>query len=67
MDRQVAYADGIRVAANAIVSDVNVVITTGEITARQRPQSDVVIARGNIDARSSTQCHIELAGDIDPR
>jgi hypothetical protein len=67
MNRQIAYADSIRVAANAVVSDVNVVITSGDITARQRPQSDVVAARGNIDARTSAQCYVELAGDIDTR
>jgi hypothetical protein len=67
MNRQVAYADSIRVAANAVVSDVNVVITTDDITARQRPQSDVVAARGNIDTRTSAQCYIELAGNIDTR
>jgi len=67
MNRQVAYADSIRVAADAVVSDVNVVITSGDITARQRPQRDVVAARGNIDTRTTAQCHIELAGDIDTR
>ena len=65
MNRQVAYADSIRIAADPIVPDVNVVITSGDITARQRPQSDVVAARGNIDTRTSAQCYIELAGDID--
>jgi hypothetical protein len=67
MNRLVAYADSIRIAADPIVPDVNVAITTGDITARQRPQRDVVTARGNIDARTSAQCHIELAGDIDTR
>jgi predicted nicotinamide N-methyase len=67
MNRQVAYADSIRVAANAVVSDVNIVITSGDITARQRPQSDVVAAGDNIDARTSAQCYIELALDIDTR
>ena len=67
MNRQIAYADSIRVAANAVVSDVNVVITSGDITARQRAQRDVVAAGGNIDARTSAQCYVELAGDIDTR
>jgi hypothetical protein len=53
MNRQIAYADSIRVADNAVVSDVNVIITSRDVTACQCAQRDVVAAGGNIDARTT--------------
>jgi hypothetical protein len=67
MNRQVAYADSIRIAADSAVPDVNVVVASGNVAARQRAQRDVVASRGNIDSRCGTQSYIELAGDIDTR
>jgi len=67
MNRQIAYADSIRVAGNAVVSDVNVVVAIGKVAARQRAQRDVLTARGNIDSRSGTQRNIELAGSTQTR
>jgi hypothetical protein len=67
MNRQIAYADSTRVASNAVVSDVNVVVASGEVAARQGAQRDVLTACGNIDSRSATQRNIEVAGSTQAR
>jgi hypothetical protein len=64
INRQVAYADSIRIAVDSVVPDVNVVVAIGNVAARERAQRDIVTARGNIDSRPGTQRNIKVAGSI---
>jgi hypothetical protein len=58
MNRLIAYADGVRVATDAQVSDIYVKIPGRQIEPRLRTQRDVEVAAGVVLKRAVTKSRV---------